>query len=164
MARKSKAASAATDELEFTPVQLESELYVHPEFIEVTPEEVKVDEKLYLKTFEGGIHVEYVLKGSLEHVNGGGCVKMTIKLSHMEEEIPFAANPNDVHDYGVWLYEQAMAGKLGKIKAYERPLPTAHDLQLELDALMTDITLGLATEEELDLARNLRKQIKVMTA
>jgi hypothetical protein len=114
------------------------------------------------KEFEDKAKIEYVVAGSLKYV--GDSVAMTVKMGHMDTEIPFAAHADDPMEHGQWLYKEALAGTFGEITPYERPLPNAFDLQLELDKLMTDITLGLATEEELDLARNLRKQIKVMTA
>ncbi|CUR44309.1 tail fiber protein [Pseudomonas phage VCM] len=168
MARKSKAAPAAPDVQELGHVPLESELYVHPEFVDVLATFADISEEeeqvTYLKTFQSGIHVEYVVAGSLRFCDKAETVTMTVKFSHLDFEVPFTAAAEDMYEHTVWLHEQAMAGAFGEIAPYDRPLPTAHDLQTELDKLMVDITLGLATEEELDLARNLRKQIKAMTA
>lgn len=166
MARKSKAAPAAQDVQEQEVVLLESELYVHPEFVDVLATFADVSEEepqvTYLKTFPHGIHVEYVVAGTLRFCKDAETVTMTVKFSHLDFEVPFTAAAEDIYEHTTWLHEQAMAGAFGEIAPFERPLPTSHDLQLELDKLMVDITLGLATEDELALARNLRKQIKVM--
>lgn len=168
MARKSKAAPAAQDVQEQEYIPLESELYVHPEFIDVLATFADISEeeeqKTYLKTFPYGVHIEYVVAGSLRFCDKAETVTMTVKFSHLDFEVPFTAAAEDIYEHTTWLHEQAMSGAFGEIAPFERPLPTAHDLQMELDKLMVDITLGLATEEELDLARNLRKQIKAMTA
>ncbi|WVS24507.1 tail fiber protein [Pseudomonas phage Psxphi15] len=171
MARKSKAAPAAQDvqiEDVLSTATLESELYTHPEytgtFEDICTKEEEPEPTTYLKTFPYGIHVEYIVAGSLRFCDKEETVTMTVKFSHLDFEIPFTASSEDTYEHGRWLCEQAKSGAFGEIKPFERPLPTAHDLQMELDKLMVDITLGLATEEELDLARNLRKQIKAMTA
>ena len=65
-------------------------------------------------------------------------------------------------DYGVWLHQQAVAGAFGTVAEYEKPLPTSQDLQEELDKIWPDIVLGIATEDELSLAKALRIQIKAM--
>ncbi|UAV89949.1 tail fiber assembly chaperone [Pseudomonas phage REC] len=167
MARKSKAATAADDvqiEDVLVATPLESELYVHPEFKTETFEDISEpqEEVTYLKTFPYGIHIEYVNSGTLRYCDKAETVTMTVKFSHLDFEVPFTASAEDDYEHGRWLLEQAKAGAFGDIAAYERPLPTSYDLQVELDKLMVDITLGLATEDELALARNLRKQIKVM--
>ncbi|UAV89682.1 tail fiber assembly chaperone [Pseudomonas phage COT4] len=170
MARKSKAATAADDvqiEDVLVTTPLESELYVHPEFKTETFEDIsepqeEEEQKTYLKTFPYGIHIEYVNAGTLRYCDKAETVTMTVKFSHLDFEVPFTASADDIYEHGRWLLEQAQAGAFGDITPYERPLPTSHDLQMELDKLMVDITLGLATEDELALARNLRKQIKVM--
>lgn len=152
MARKSKAASAASEQTENTVVETFQD---HQD---------QVEKDKYLKMFDYGVHVEYVVKDSLRFCEKGDTATMIVKFSHLDFEVPFTASAEDNYEHGRWLNEQALAGAFGEIAPYERPLPTAHDLQAELDKLMTDITLGLATDEELDLARNLRKQIKAMTA
>ncbi|QYW06622.1 hypothetical protein uav_091 [Pseudomonas phage UAVern] len=141
MARKTKAALAA----------------------EAAAKAVQVGSKIECsKEFEDKAKIEYVVAGTLKYV--GDSVSMIVKMAHIDSEIPFSAHHEDPMEHGQWLYNEAIAGTFGDIAPYERPLPTAGDLQMELDKLMTDITLGLATPEELDLARNLRKQIKVMMA
>ncbi|WP_085589369.1 hypothetical protein [Pseudomonas sp. B14(2017)] len=79
-------------------------------------------------------------------------------------EVPFTAHPKDTMDHGRWLYEQANAGAFGPVADYERPDVTVDDLQADLDKLMPDVILGLATDDELSLAKNLRRTIKEMTA
>ncbi|AMR57325.1 hypothetical protein vB_PsyM_KIL1_0078 [Pseudomonas phage vB_PsyM_KIL1] len=116
----------------------------------------------YLKTFDKGLTVVSVVEGSCKFLKDGS-IDMRIKMSHIEEEIPFCAQPTDVHEHGRWLFEQASSGAFGKVLPYERSLPTVVDLQEELDKIWPDIVLGLATEEELSLARSLRIQIKAMS-
>lgn len=117
----------------------------------------------YLKTFENGfINVEYVVDGSCKFLKDGS-IDMRVKMSHINEEIPFCAQPTDVHEHGRWLFEEASKGVFGDVAPYERTLPTVKDLQDELDKIWPDIVLGLATEEELSLARSLRIQIKAMS-
>lgn len=139
MARKTKAALAA----------------------EAAAKEAVVETKAILPKEFADFSVEYVVEGSLKY-SANGVVNMTVKMSHIGEEIPFTAAAHDPLEHGRWLHDQAISGAFGAIEEYDRPLPTVHDLQLELDKLMTDVTLGLASDDELALARNLRKQIKVM--
>lgn len=119
-------------------------------------------EPTVLKTFESGYNVEYVVPGSCTYLKDG-CVNMTIKMEHWPDEIPFAASPQDVMEHGRWLHEQALSGAFGEIAEWQKPLPTVQDLQEELDKIWPDVVLGIATEEELSLAKNLRIQIKAMS-
>lgn len=75
-------------------------------------------------------------------------------------DAPFTASPNDPMEHGRELFE-VLKGSAGP---WVRPDVTVEDLQAELDKIWPDIVLGLATPEQLDLARNLRKQITVMAA
>ena len=75
-------------------------------------------------------------------------------------EVPFTANPLDEMQHGRDLFEFLK----DTAEPYERRDVTVADLQADLDALMQDILLGLATEEEISLARTLRLQIKAMSA
>jgi hypothetical protein len=135
--------------------------------VEATVEAVVAPTKTYLKEYpecgHAGVNIEYVVPGSLK-LQKDGKIDMIVRMSHIDQDIPFAACPFDVMPYGPWLHEQALAGAFGDIIPYERPLPTVEDLQEELDKIMPDIILGLATEEELQLARALRVQIKAMGA
>ncbi|NMZ63428.1 hypothetical protein HBN99_03720 [Pseudomonas oryzihabitans] len=74
-------------------------------------------------------------------------------------EVPFTANPLDEMQHGRDLFEHLK----DTAAPYERRDVTVADLQADLDALMPDILLGLATEEEISLARTLRTQIKAMS-
>lgn len=112
------------------------------------------------KEFENGVTIEYVKE--IKATAGEG-YDLVVKFKNFNEEHPFHATPVDVELHGKWLYEQAKAGAFGAPAAYERPLPTVEDLQAELDKLMPDVILGLATEDELALAKNLRIQIKAMS-
>lgn len=124
--------------------------------VAVTPEEK------YLKTFDSGLHIKYVVEGSGKFLKDGS-VNLTIRMSHLDMDIPFCAQPHDIHEHGRWLFEQALKGTFGEISEYERPLPTVFDLQEELDKIWPDVVLGIATEEELSLAKDLRLQIKAMS-
>lgn len=81
-------------------------------------------------------------------------------------EIPFTSCPWDTHEnlpHCPLIFEHLAQGHAGPVGEWDRPLPSVEDLQADLDKLMPDIVLGLATPEELELARLLRKQIKVMS-
>lgn len=117
-------------------------------------------EPLFPKTFDSGIVVESV-KDLKNHPSG--VIDMTVMFKHLGFEVPFAAHNSDDMEHGRWLYEEALKGTFGDIAEYDRPLPTAHDLQVELDKIWPDVVLGTATDEELELAKNLRKQIKAMS-
>lgn len=90
-------------------------------------------------------------------------ITLDVVFKHMgEEAIPFHAHPDDAEPHGRYLYDEALKEVFGVVGEYERPIPTVHDLQVELDKLWPDVVLGLATEEELSLAKSLRIQIKAM--
>ncbi|ANU79115.1 hypothetical protein Andromeda_40 [Pseudomonas phage Andromeda] len=76
--------------------------------------------------------------------------------------VPFGASLTDPEPHGRAIYDHILAGLAGKIAEYERPAVTKEDLQAELDKILPDVMLGLATPEEIELARNLRIQIKAM--
>lgn len=114
------------------------------------------------KEFDSGFKVKYVVEGSCSYMKDGE-VQMTVRFDHIDEDLPFCATPNDSMEYGVWLHEQAVAGAFGVVAEYDRPLPTVADLQEELDKIWPDVVLGIATEDELALAKNLRIQIKAMS-
>lgn len=91
-----------------------------------------------------------------------GCVNLMVVIEGIGR-VPFTASPDDTEIHGKWLHGEAIRGSFGAIAPYERPLPTVEDLQEELDKIWPDIVLGLADEATVELARNLRKQIKVMS-
>jgi hypothetical protein len=91
-------------------------------------------------------------------------ISMDVLFEHMSGTVvPFVAHPDDIEVHGRWLYEEALKGAFGEVAEYDRPLPTTQDLQEELDKLMPDVVLGIATEEEISLAKALRLQIKAMS-
>lgn len=110
---------------------------------------------------DSGISVEYVVKGSVKE-NKDDSYEMTVKFAHLDMEVPFCATPNDVMEHGRWLYEQAKAKKFGTPVAYQPAPPTKDDYQKEFDALWPDVMLGLATDEEVARAKELRALIKSM--
>lgn len=75
-------------------------------------------------------------------------------------DIPFTASANDVEPHGRDIFKHLVAGA---VSPWERPEVTPEDLQAELDKLMPDVLLGIATPEEISLAKSLRLQIKEMT-
>ena len=75
-------------------------------------------------------------------------------------DVPFTASPNDVEAHGRDIFKYLADGPVGP---WERPEVTPEDLQAELDKLMPDVLLGLATPEEMSLAKSLRLKIKEMT-
>lgn len=93
-----------------------------------------------------------------------GSVSMDVVFEHLGDiSVPFVAHQYDTEVHGQCLYHEALKGTFGPIAEYERPMPTEHDLQIELDKLMPDVVLGIATEEEVSLAKALRIQIKAMS-
>lgn len=93
----------------------------------------------------------------------GGHINMTVTFEGLGA-LPFSASPNDTEDHGRWLYSEALKGTFGEVAPYERPLPTVEDLQQDLDKFMPDILLGLATDQEIEVARLIRTKIKEMTS
>lgn len=79
-------------------------------------------------------------------------------------ELGFTACAMDSEDHGRLLFAWANDGHAGSIEPWERRDVAPMDLQLELDKLLPDVMLGLATPQELELAKLLRIQIKAMTA
>lgn len=127
--------------------------------------EETVVEAVFPKTFETAsgfiITIEDVKPGA-QYARDGG-INLTVKFAHIPEEVPFTAHPDDPMEHGVWLFNEAVSGNYGEVLPYERPLPTAYDLQVELDKIWPDVVLGIATEDELSLAKALRIQIKAMS-
>lgn len=76
--------------------------------------------------------------------------------------VPFGASLSDPEPHGRFIYDYILMGNAGKIGEYVRPDVTKEDLQAELDKILPDVMLGLATPDEIELARNLRIQIKAM--
>ncbi|MBH9196998.1 hypothetical protein I5K50_11615 [Pseudomonas aeruginosa] len=74
-------------------------------------------------------------------------------------EVPFSAAPWDEMQHGRDIFEALK----GSASPWVRPDVTAYDLQEELDKIWPDIVLGVADEGTVELARNLRKQIKAMS-
>lgn len=87
-------------------------------------------------------------------------VDVTFVLGTEEAELPFTACPFDTFGPHCPAIFEHCAGL--DVAPYERPAVTAYDLQAQLDAIWPDVVLGLADEATVDLARNLRKQIKLM--
>ncbi|WYW04391.1 tail fiber protein [Pseudomonas phage vB_PpuP-Kurepalu-2] len=78
------------------------------------------------------------------------------------ETMPFTADPWDTFgDHCPAIFEHA--ANMRGIKEYERPAVTIEDLQAEFDKVWPDVMLGLADQATIDLAKNLRVQIKAMS-
>lgn len=123
------------------------------------PELPVVDDSKFLKTFDSGVKIVSV--ESVKETKDG--YDISVEFEHLPGiKVPFHALSSDTEEHGRWLYKQAKAGKLGEVAPYERPLPTKEDLQAELDKLWPDVVLGIATDDELSLAKALRIQIKAM--
>lgn len=75
-----------------------------------------------------------------------------------EMEIPFTAHADHPEEHVAEVFKHFKT----KAKKYVTPEPTIFDLQSELDELMIDIKLDLATDEEIARAKELRTQIKTM--
>lgn len=75
------------------------------------------------------------------------------------EIIPFTSMPTDSMEHGRELFEQLK----GSAKPWVRPDVTKEDLQAEFDSIWPDVALGIADAETVELAKNLRIQIKAMS-
>lgn len=109
----------------------------------------------------GGVEV---ISASAPRQGSGEFITLNVRFGHFDEEIEFTASPTDGMEYGRELYALAKAGKLGKVKPYVEPPKPLWMYKKELEPLMMDITLGIATEEEIALARELRLKIKELEA
>jgi hypothetical protein len=103
-----------------------------------------------------------ILEAADPVANKDGTINLTVTLEGIGK-IPFTASQDDTEAHGLWLHAEALRGTFGAIQAYERPDVSVNDLQEELNKLMPDVLLGLATPEEQELARLIRIQIKEMT-
>lgn len=79
------------------------------------------------------------------------------------ETLPFTSCPWDTFGTHCPAIFEHVSNHMPPPAPYERRDVTVGDLQADLDKLMPDIMLGLATEQEIELARLIRTQIKVMT-
>lgn len=77
--------------------------------------------------------------------------------------VEYGAASFDDEPHGRELFEFLVNGGAGPVAPYERRDVTVEDLKEELNKLMPDILLGLATQDEIELARLLRLQIKEMS-
>ncbi|ARM69657.1 tail fiber protein [Pseudomonas phage KNP] len=78
------------------------------------------------------------------------------------ETFPFTACPWDTFgDHCPAIFEHA--ANMPGIVEWERPNVTVEDLQAEFDKIWPDVMLGLADQATIDLAKNLRVQIKAMS-
>ena len=77
-------------------------------------------------------------------------------------EIGFSAVADDTEEHGRLLFAYAQT-LLEPIAEFVPKGASAYELQVELDKIMADIPLGLASQADLELARHLRIQIKTMT-
>ncbi|WYW04144.1 tail fiber protein [Pseudomonas phage vB_PpuP-Luke-3] len=107
------------------------------------------------------IKVENPKWSSADHIQIDCDLTVKFPGSDVEETIPFTACPWDTFsDHCAPIFEYAAA--LPGIVEYERPAVTADDLQVEFDKIWPDVLLGLADQATIDLAKNLRIQIKAM--
>lgn len=109
------------------------------------------------KTFEGLFTVR---EGVNPHYTADGIyVDLVLEDGTI---VPFHAVDGDI-EHGQWIYDQAKAGAFGKVQKYVAPEPTAEDFQKQFDSIWPDVVLGLATEEEVAIAKELRIKIKAMS-
>jgi hypothetical protein len=128
------------------------------------PEEVRVEVLPVIEAHAEFDNAVKVLSVSNVKHHRDNSISMDVLFEHMNGTVvPFVAHPDDVEVHGRWLYEEALKGTFGEVAEYERPLPSVTDLQEELDKLMPDVVLGIATEDEISLAKALRLQIKAMS-
>lgn len=48
-----------------------------------------------------------------------GLVELVVKFEHLDEEVPFVANPNDCEAHGRELYARAIAGDFGVVQPFQ---------------------------------------------
>uniref|UniRef100_A0AAU6W112 Internal virion protein n=1 Tax=Pseudomonas phage Ghual01 TaxID=3138534 RepID=A0AAU6W112_9CAUD len=78
------------------------------------------------------------------------------------ETFPYTSCPFDTfNDHCPAIFEHV--SQMSNIKEFERPEVAVEDLQAEFDKIWPDVVLGLADEATVSLAKDLRKQIKVMS-
>lgn len=88
------------------------------------------------------------------------CV-VTLEGGPFEEptDVPFTATPTDYMAHGRDLFD-SFKDSAGP---WVRPDVTIEDLQADFDKIWPDVMLGLADQATIDLAKNLRVQIKAMS-
>ncbi|WP_421209975.1 phage tail protein [Aeromonas enteropelogenes] len=57
--------------------------------------------------------------------NNKSSILLQVLFSHLEQEVPFSAFPDDPQEYGRELYVRAVFGEFGPIAEYVTPIPYA---------------------------------------
>lgn len=90
-------------------------------------------------------------------------VDLTVKFPDGRvETFPFTSCPWDTFgDHCPAIFEHA--AQMPNVAEWQRPDVTVEDLQADFDKIWPDVLLGLADEKTIELAKNLRVQIKAMS-
>lgn len=100
----------------------------------------------------------------IRNLKHNGADGFTCELDHPDLGwIPFSSMPGDPDVPSQALYEAILRGQYGEPAPFERRAVTVQDLQEEFEKIWPDVALGLADSETIQLAKNLRLQIKAMS-
>ena len=56
-------------------------------------------------------------------------ISLVVKFEHLDFEVPFTATPDDPEEHGREIYNSAISGKYGEIRAFEEPTMTIEELK-----------------------------------
>ncbi|WPH61351.1 hypothetical protein [Pseudomonas phage phiPstEGF] len=122
------------------------------------------------KTYDSGLTIVGVHSPSwtdAEKIRINCVIKVELKDASGEpvvEEWPFTACPWDTFGpHCPEIFRHLTEGGAGPVTEWVRPDVTVADLQAEFDRIWPDVALGLADQATIDLAKNLRVQIKAMS-
>lgn len=114
-------------------------------------------------TFDDGLsvlNIENPRWADAEHIRIDADITFEFKDGRTET-VPFTSCPFDTFgSYCAAIFEHCATLD---VVEWERPTVTAHDLQVEFDKIYPDIVLGIADKATIELAKNLRVQIKAMS-
>lgn len=116
------------------------------------------------QTFNNGITVLAIASpqwATADHIEINANVTFILAEGAAPVTIPYTSCPFDTFGpHCPAIFEHCATLQVAE---YERPPVTVDLLQTELDAIWADIVLGLADQSTIDLAKNLRVQIKAMS-
>lgn len=65
------------------------------------------------------ITYEYLVSGSASYVKSDNtAINVTVKFDHLDEEVLFTADQNDLESHGVTIFNACVAGDAGAVAAY----------------------------------------------
>lgn len=75
-------------------------------------------------------------------------ISLTVQFELLPEPVPFLASPDDIVEYGVTLYNNAVAGLYGTVAEYVAPAPIVPSSITALQFLLQAATDGIITQTE----------------